>query len=177
MKPPRLRIVAGLHGSGKSTLLRCMGSGGARVLDDIMKHAVGDEPRFACCRQRGEILGALDDGNPLVLADSLFCDPGFRREFLDAVDGRIAPEEIDWICFEPDVRACEANIRHRAKTHGWKHPEIPLASNRRLVARFQTPAGVRLQPVHRVTPAWRALLADFRRRVVGWCRLGAAVPR
>jgi hypothetical protein len=129
VKPPRLCIVAGLDGSGKSMLLCGMEPKGGLVLDDIMKHAVGDEPRFDCCRHRKAILEALDAGSPLMLADSLFCDPDFRWGFMEALAGRVAPEEIDWIWFEPDVRACEANIRHRAKKHGWNHPEIPMASN------------------------------------------------
>lgn|GEM_PF-2219806 len=160
MKPaPRLLVVAGLHGCGKSTLLRSLPQDGRLVIDDIMRDAAGDEPRFACCRHRAAIFAALDEGRPLVLADSLFCDPGFRAGFLEALAGRIGPEEVEWVWFEPHVGKCAANIRHRARVRGWERPDIPLDSNRRLAEVFSATEGARPRAVHRAAGWVRRLAA------------------
>lgn len=156
---PQLLFIAGLAGAGKSTMIKTLFSQRFIVFDDFMAKAVDDRPEFSHCRYLKEIEQALRNGESVVMADVRLCEPRFRQAMLTTLQEWSPSHEIVWHCFEPDLKACDENIRYRAATTPRDNVKTEGVTNKTLASHWVLPQGA---IIHQVTQARKKMKMNQR---------------
>jgi RNase adaptor protein for sRNA GlmZ degradation len=107
-------LIAGLPGSGKTTYLKALQQEGWLVFDDFKANAYNDSSVFWHSQNYEALLMVLREGQKCVVVDIDFCKTESRHEADTALREQIPDLKLNWLFFENDFEACQANVRRRA---------------------------------------------------------------
>ena len=138
-------LIAGLPGSGKSMLMEALKREGWLIFDDFKANAFNDSSIFWHSRNYKTLLMALHEGQKCIVADIDFCKATSRHEAEKVLREQIAEITLEWLFFENDFHACQANIMRRAS----QSIEDNLRALNEYRAQYQIPIGMRVIPVWR----------------------------
>lgn len=138
-------LIAGLPGSGKTTYLETLQQEGWLVFDDFKANAYNDSSVFWHSRNYEALLMALREGQKCVVVDIDFCKTESRHEADTALREQIPGLNFNWLFFENDFQACQANVRRRAS----QSIEENLRALDEYHAVYRIPIGAQVIPVWR----------------------------
>jgi hypothetical protein len=136
-------LVAGLPGCGKTMHLCEMCRDGWLIFDDFKAKAFGDSSAFRKSRKFRTLMTALRDDLRCAVADIDFCKTESRMEAESVLVAEVPGTKLDWLFFENDRSACEANVRSR------KRPSIEadLKKLHEYSAFYRIPQGANVLPI------------------------------
>jgi len=107
-----LILVGGLPGSGKSKYLERLEAEGWKVFDDFQKRAINNLATFRMSRHYSELVQALREGRPSVVADVRLVTAEYRNDAERTLHADLSDLVIDLRLFELDEAQCAANIKN-----------------------------------------------------------------
>ena len=136
-------LIAGLPGSGKTKYMETLRLQDWSIFDDFKANAYNDSSVFWHSRNYKALLMALHEVQKCVLADIDFCKATSRQEAEGALREQIPDLTLNWLFFENDFDACQANIMRRAS----RSIEDNLRALHEYHALYQIPIGAEVIPV------------------------------
>jgi predicted kinase len=107
-----LILLGGLPGSGKSKYLERLETEGWTVFDDFQKRAINNVALFRMSRHYSELVQALREGRPSVVADVRLVTAEYRDDAERTLRADLSGLAIELRLFELDQAQCAENIKN-----------------------------------------------------------------
>lgn len=107
-----LILLGGLPGSGKSEYLKRLKADGWNVFDDFQKRAINNLALFRMSRHYSELVQALRERHPSVVADVRLVTAEYRADAERTLSADLPGLAIELRVFELDQAQCVENIKN-----------------------------------------------------------------
>ena len=108
----RLILLGGLPGSGKSKYLERLRADGWTVFDDFQKKAINNLALFRMSRHYSELVQALREDRPSVVADVRLVTIEYRADAENTLRTDLPNVVMELRIFELDQAQCAENIKN-----------------------------------------------------------------